>query len=460
MRMEIQEVTEAVGGVWLNPREDAGAATSVSIDSREIQPGGLFLPLPGSKADGHRFIDSALDAGAAGCLCVTPPETLRPDKCYIQVPDIRRALGALAARWRARFSIPVIQITGSVGKTTTKDFVSSVLGTKLHVLKTPGNHNNDIGTPLTLLELDENHQAAVIETGMNHFGEIDYLGSLVQPTIAVITTIGDAHIEFLGSREGILKAKCEIFNHLSPDGLAILNGDNPLLADLKPNFRTVWFGYDPKCGAHVTDFIDHSVEGITCTITTERDSYPLEIHAPGGHMIQPAAIAAVIGEELGLNRDEIVRGAAAYRPYGSRMRVVRCGEGRILLDDCYNASPQSVAAALEILARTECGKRIAVLGDMGELGEFTEQAHDNAGALTAMLGIDYVIAIGQKARAIADSASLNGGDAVWYATKEEAMEEIKRQWEPESAVLVKASHAMGFETIVSTLVDTFGQADA
>ena len=450
--MEIPEVAALAGGIWLNPH-DAPPVTAVTVDSRKAAPGSLFVPLAGRR-DGHQFIDAALDAGAVACLCQKPPEELRPDKSYIQVLDARVALGSLASAYRERFRIPFIQITGSVGKTTTKELIAAVLGQKFPVLRTPGNYNNDIGTPLTLLGLEPEHQAAVIETGMNHFGEIEYLGRMVRPDIAVITNIGDAHIEFLGSRQGILQAKCEIFEHMKRGGLAILNGDDAMLGELAPPFRTIHCGYKEGCGARVVDFFDHSVQGISCTIRTDKDVYPLQISAPGAHMVWPAAMGVAIGETLGLDRDEIIRGVAAYRPTGSRMRVLRAAEGRILLDDCYNANPQSVTAALEVLARTECEKRVAVLGDMGELGSIADQAHYNIGALTAMLGIDFVVAVGPMAAGIAEGASQNGGEAVYFPTKEEAMDELRRQWEPGTAMLVKASHAMEFDKIVSGLLET------
>lgn len=453
--MTIPEIAAAVGGVWLDPREESPLITAVCTDSRAITPGCLFLPWVGERFDGHDFIDSALDAGAAGCFCARLPETLRPDKCYIQVQDTRLALGDLASAYREKFSIPFIQVTGSVGKTTTKEMLSAVLGAKLRVLKTPENFNNDIGTPLTLLGLGPEHQAAVIETGMNHFGEIEYLGRMVRPDIAVISNIGDAHIEFLGSREGILQAKCEIFDHLREGGLAVLNGDDPLLNTVEPPFRTVRCGHSEHCGARITDLLDRGVEGITCTVVTEQDAYPLAIPAPGEHMAYSAAIAVAVGEELGLSREEIVRGAAAYTPSGSRMRVVRLPQDRILLDDCYNANPQSVTAALEVLAKTACERRVAVLGDMGELGELTGQAHYNVGALAAMLGIDFVAAIGEKAARIADGASDNGGEVYHFATKEEALAELHQQLQSGTAMLVKASHAMHFDVLVEQLLETY-----
>ena len=449
--MTIQEIAAAVDGKWLNPRDDAPAVTAVCTDSRKLTPGCLFLPWVGEKFDGHDFIGQALDAGAAGCLCARVPETPRDDKFYIQVADTRLALRALASAYRDKFDIPVVQVTGSVGKTTTKEMIAAVLGAKYRVLKTPENFNNDIGTPLTLLGLGPEHQAAVIETGMNHFGEIEYLGAMVRPDVAVISNIGDAHIEFLGSRQGILQAKCEIFTHLKEGGLAVLNGDDSLLDTVNIPFRTVRCGQSGHCQARITEVADHGVEGITCTVETAKDVYHLSIPAPGVYMAYSASIAVAVGEELGLSHDEIVRGAAAYEPAGSRMRVVRLPEGRIILDDCYNANPQSVTAALEVLAKTECDHRVAVLGDMGELGGLTEQAHYNMGALAAMLGIDFVVAIGEKAAKIADGTAQSGGEVLHFATKEEALGTLRRQLEPNTAMLVKASHAMHFGALVEAL---------
>lgn len=449
--MTVQEITAAVGGIWHGVKAGAPAVSAVSTDSRKIVPGCLFIPWVGERFDGHDFIDAAMDSGAAGCLCARMPETLRPDKFYIQVPDTRLALRALAAAYRDRFPIPFVQITGSVGKTTTKEMMAAVLGARMRVLKTPENFNNDIGTPLTLLGLAPEHQAAVIETGMNHAGEIAYLGALVRPDVAVISNVGDAHIEFLGSRTGILQAKCEILEHLKKDGLLVLNGDDALLDTVQSPFRTVRCGQSEHCQVRITEIADHGVEGITCTVTTERDSYRLSVPAPGEHMAYSASMAVAVGEELGLHREEIIRGAASYEPAGSRMRVIRLPRGRILLDDCYNANPQSVTAALEVLARTACDRKVAVLGDMGELGALTDQAHYNMGALAAMLGIDFVVAIGEKAARIADGAAQSGAAALHFSARDAAAAELRAQLEPGTAMLVKASRAMHFEELVSRL---------
>ena len=449
--MTVTEIAAVVSGVWWNPCEQVPAISAVSTDSRNITPGCLFLPWVGEQFDGHNFIDAALDAGAAGCLCAKLPQDIRPDKFYIKVADTRLALRDMASAYRDKFDIPFVQITGSVGKTTTKEMIAAVLGAKLNVLKTLENFNNDIGTPLTLFGLSPEHQAAVIETGMNHFGEIEYLGAMVRPDIAVISNIGDAHIEYLGSRGGILKAKCEIFEHLKDDGIAILNGDDALLDTVTLPQRIIRCGQSEHCQVRISDILDHGVNGITCTVTSVKDVYHLNIPAPGEHMAYAASIAVAVGEVLGLSKEEIIRGVAAYAPIGSRMHILRLSDGRVLLDDCYNANPQSVSAALEVLARTECERRVAVLGDMGELGDLTEQAHFNAGALAAMLGIDFVVAIGSKAVKIADGAAMGGAEVLHFATREEAMPTLREQLQPHTTMLIKASHAMHFEEIVKEL---------
>ena len=437
----------AVGGKLLSG-DSAAVVTGVTTDSRAASDGQLFIPLTGERFDGHAYIDSALSAGAAGCLTARVPETMQPGKFYIQVADTRLALKALAAWYRSRFALPVVQIPGSAGKTTTKEMVAAVLSRRYDTLKTQANFNNDIGTPLTLLGLAPQHQAAVIETGMNHFGEIRYLGEMVRPDIAVITNVGDAHIENLGNtRQGILQAKCEIFENLAPDGIAVLNGDDPLLGTVTLPQTILRCGRGEGCSVRVTDVDDRGIEGIACTVTTAKASYRLTTASPGGFMIYPMAMAAAIGEALGLTGEEIAAGVAAYVPTGSRMHIIRLPEGRLLIDDCYNANPQAMTEALRLLAVTQTRRRAAVLGDMGELGELTVSAHRAIGALTGELHLDSVIAIGEKARDIASAAP----NAQWFPSVEDALPAVRAAFTGGTAMLVKASHAMHFENIVKEL---------
>lgn len=440
-----REICAAVGGTLL---QDSGApVTGVTTDSRAVQPGQLFIPLVGERFDGHAYISKALEGGAAGCLTAREPETLLPGKLYIQVADTRLALKALASWYRNKFDLPVVQVTGSAGKTTTKEMIASVLSQRYNTLRTEGNFNNDIGAPLTLLRLMPEHQAAVIETGMNHFGEIRYLGEMVRPDIAVITNVGDAHIENLGNtRQGILRAKCEIFENLTPEGIAVLNGDDELLNTVTLPQTILRCGVGDGCGVRVTDIDDRGLEGVACTVTIEGEHYRLTTSAPGRYMIYPMAMAAAIGRRLGLTGEEIAAGVAAYTTVGSRMHLIRLPGERLVIDDCYNANPQSMAEGLRMLAASPARHRVAVLGDMGELGQLTAQAHRDMGALTRRLGLT-VVAVGEKMHALTETDP----QAQWFATVEEAMPAIRQLFTPGTAVLVKASHAMHFERIVKEL---------
>ena len=440
-----REICAAVGGTLL---QDSGApVTGVTTDSRAVQPGQLFIPLVGERFDGHAYISKALEGGAAGCLTAAAPETLLPGKLYIQVADTRLALKALASWYRDKFDLPVVQVTGSAGKTTTKEMIASVLSQRYNTLRTEGNFNNDIGAPLTLLRLMPEHQAAVIETGMNHFGEIRYLGEMVRPDIAVITNVGDAHIENLGNtRQGILRAKCEIFENPTPKGVAVLHGDDELLNTVTLPRTILRCGVGDGCGVRVTDIDDRGLEGVACTVTIKGEHYRLTTSAPGRYMIYPMAMAAAIGRRLGLTREEIAAGVAAYTTVGSRMHLIRLPGERLVIDDCYNANPQSMAEGLRMLAASPAQHRVAVLGDMGELGQLTAQAHRDMGALTRRLGLTAV-AVGEKMHALTETDP----QAQWFATVEEAMPAIRQLFTPGTAVLVKASHAMHFESIVKEL---------
>ena len=439
------QLLAAVRGELLQGKEET-KISGVNTDSRTVRAGEVFLPLAGERFDGHDYIEKALGAGAEGCLCARVPETLLPGKFYIKVPDTLLALRDLAAWYRAQFDLPVVQVTGSVGKTTTKEMIASVLGARFSTLKTAANYNNEIGTPQTLLGLSHAHQAAVIETGMDRAGQIRYLGEMVKPDIAVITNIGDMHIEYLGSRENILKAKCEIFEHLAQDGLAVLNGDDALLDTVTLPQRILRCGLSEHCNVRVGEVEDLGIDGIRCTVTTEKAHYALSIPAPGKHMVYSAAMAAAIGEYLGETKEEIERGAASYEPSGSRMHVIALSENRRLLDDCYNAGPQSMAASLRVLGASG-EKTIAVIGDMAELGELTEQAHREIGELTRELGIKTVIAVGARAKYFTEG----NPSAQWFGCVEDAMEAIEAAFAPGSVMLVKASHSMHFEKIVEEL---------
>ncbi len=440
-----KEICAAVGGVLL---QDGSAVTAVSTDSRKVGAGEMFIPLVGEKFDGHAYLESALQSGAEGCLTTKKPERLLPGKFYILVADTLLALKALAGWYRGRFELPVVQITGSAGKTTTKEMIACVLAQRFNTLRTEANFNNHIGTPQMLLRLMPEHEAAVIETGMNHFGEIRYLGEMVRPNFAVITNVGDAHIENLGgTRQGTLQAKSEIFENLQKGGVAVLNGDDALLSKLELPFETVLCGLGENCDVQVSNVCENGIDGVTCTVRTKRDSYDVAIPSPGTYMVYPASMAIAIGEKLGLTKEEILRGIASYAPVGSRMHVIRKSGDRIIIDDCYNANPQAMKEALKILAQTDAKRRVAILGDMGELGALTQKAHRDIGDYTKFLRLDAVITIGVKSKYITEENRA----AAWFATVEEALPTIRFAFSKGTAVLVKASHAMEFGKIVKEL---------
>ncbi|MBQ9393692.1 MAG: UDP-N-acetylmuramoyl-tripeptide--D-alanyl-D-alanine ligase [Oscillospiraceae bacterium] len=441
-----EDLCAAVGGRLLQ----AGGVpvTGVIHDSRAVKDGDLYVALPGERVDGHRFVDSALEKGAVAGLIAREPGHLLPGKGYILVPDTEKALQTLAKWYREKFDIPFVQVTGSAGKTTTKEMLAAVLGRRFRTHKTEGNLNSTVGTPLTLLSLAPEHQAAVIETGMNHFGEIACMGAMVQPQVAVITNVGEAHMGNLGgTRLGVLQAKSEIFQHLRPDGVAILNGDDDLLRKITLHQPIILCGTSEGCHVRVSEIREQGIEGTRCVVTTAQERYEVHIAAPGGFMIYPASMAIALGEHFGLAKEEILAGIGDYRSVGSRMRLVRLPGDRVIIDDCYNANPQAMAEALRLLAKTERPRRVAILGDMGELGEGSERAHRAVGALAAQLPLDAVVAIGEKAKYFTEG----NDNARWFSTVEDAAQAMKELFVPGTAVLVKASHAMEFGRVVELL---------
>ena len=454
--LTLRQLLEAVNGTLLGDFDDLDAqAVQVSTDSRNITPGCLFIPLEGERFDGHSFINSALEAGAAGCLTARERESYLPGKFYIKVRSTQRALWELARYYKKLFPIPFIAVTGSVGKTTTKDMTAAVLGARFRVHKTEGNFNNDIGVPLTLLRLEAQHEVCVVELGMYHAGEIDNLARLVEPDMALITNIGDAHIENLGSRENIFKAKCEIFPHLKRDGLAILNGDDPLLAALEGTLaqRTVFVGEGEGLDYTARDLSSDGAGHLFCRVKTPRSQFEANIPALGSHMIYPTLMAAAAAEALGMAPDEIVRGIGAFLPTKMRMNIVRCKGDIVILNDAYNANPQSMRAAAAVLGDAQGRRKVAVVGDMKELGPGSEQFHRAVGGYFAQAGTDRLIAVGDLARFMAEGARDAGlGQADWFPTLDAARNALSREVRAGVTILVKASRSMAFEKIVDYLL--------
>jgi len=455
--LTLRQLLDAVNGTLLGDFQDLDAVvTEVSTDSRKLEPGCLFIPLEGERFDGHSFINAALEAGAVGCFTARERERYLPGKFYIKVRSTQRALWELARYYKKLFPIPFVAITGSVGKTTTKDMTAAVLGAKFHVHKTEGNFNNDIGVPLTLLKLEQSHQVCVVELGMDHAGEIDSLAQLVEPDIALITNIGDAHIENLGSRENIFKAKCEILPHLKGNGLAVLNGDDPLLSTLRGALpqRTVFVGGGEGLDYTARDLSSDGAAHLSCRIKTPRSQFQANIPALGNHMIYPTLMAAAVGEALGMAPDEIVRGIEAFLPTKMRMNIIRCKGDIVILNDAYNANPQSMRAAAAVLGdAAQKRRKVAVVGDMKELGPGSEQFHRAVGGCFAQAGTDRLIAIGDLARFMAEGAKDAGLEQVdYFPSLDAAKNALSREVRAGVTILVKASRSMAFEKIVDFLL--------
>ncbi len=447
MELSLREIINFCGGTLLSGDENT-VIKGISTDTRTISGDMLFIPLKGESFDGHNFIDAAVEKGAAAVLTQYEGNYTVP---AIKVEDTRLAMGKIAAFYLKKLNIPTVAITGSVGKTTTKDMVASVLGKHFNVWKTQGNLNNDIGVPLTIFSLLPTHTAAVIEMGMNHFEEISYLTNIVRPDIALITNVGVSHIENLGSREGILKAKCEIFEGLKKGGTAIVNGDNDMLATLKGSREDlVFFGTSPEFDVYADNIKEKGIEGIDCTIRKGDISFDVSIHIPGRHMVSNALAAASTGFALGLSPQEIKAGIEDFEPTKMRMDIIRTPKLTII-NDVYNSNPVSAMAAVDVLACSE-GKTCAILGDMFELGDFAPSLHFELGQYTAKKNIDEIICIGEISKSIYEGAkSVRENNIHYFLTQEEFFTRLKDIISDNMTVLVKASRGMHFENTVDKL---------
>jgi len=455
--MTIREIMDAVGGKLLGEFGDINRTVGrVETDSRTIHAGSLFVPLVGERFDGHAYINAALEGGAAGCFTQRERESYREDKFYVKVANTQRALRDLAAWYKSRFDIPFVAVTGSVGKTTAKDMIAAVLGTRFRVLKTEGNFNNNIGLPLTILRLDRTVQVCVLEMGMDRPGEIDYLADIVRPNVGVITNIGDAHIERLGSRENIFKAKCELLPHIQKDGLLVLNGDDPMLASLRGHtpVKTVFCGQGEGLDYRAQTVGGDGESHILCRLTTPNMDRQVRIPALGEHMIYPALTASAIGEFFGLSADEIQQGLTRFVPTRMRMNILRRDGQITILDDTYNANPQSMRAAISVLADSHSTWKAAVLGDMLELGPFAPALHTEVGECLGREKIDCLIAVGEMSAYIAQGAQDSGVPQVHHCPDKEGAKALLEQIiRPDSTILVKASRGMQMEELTAFLME-------
>ncbi|WP_352400915.1 UDP-N-acetylmuramoyl-tripeptide--D-alanyl-D-alanine ligase [Anaerotignum sp.] len=424
----------------------------ITQDSREVTSNSLFLAIQGERLDGHEFIGDCFAKGVAACLSsqVIVPKN---GSVLLLVPDVKKALLKLAAHYRNKFKIPFIGITGSVGKTTTKDMVASVLGQKYDVLWTQGNYNNDIGVPLTLFRLEDHHQLAVIEMGMNHFGEIHALAEVVRPQLGLISNIGVAHIEYLGSREGIMQAKCEMFDFMPEDGVAVLNADNDMLITLEGRLpqKLRWFGVENKKDVYADHLELLGMEKTKCSVHTPLGSFDTVIPIPGEHMVLNALSAVAVGLEMGLSLEEMKAGIENFVPTKNRMNVMKLDNGMTILNDVYNANPVSMKASLDILSNAQ-GRKVAILGFMGELGEFAPKMHEEVGAYAAEKDIDLLFCVGKLSDKMVQGAKDGGLKEVYrFDNQEEFWNDGLAMLKKGDAILVKASRSMAFEKTVEKI---------
>ena len=435
------ETVRSVTGGTLRGNPFAGELSAVTSDSRAVTPGCLFAAVRG----GHDFIAAALAAGAACVLAERVPEGL-PAGCALLVPDTVAALQALAGFYRSQFDIPVLGVTGSVGKTTAKEMAAAVLGRRFRVHKTAGNYNNDLGAALTLLGLREEHTAAVVELGVSHPGDMARIAAIARPTMALYTNIGDAHLEFLGDRPGVLREKSVMNRFLPADGVVLCNGDDPLLAGMDCPQKKLTYGLGKNCALRAEDLRMLPGAATACTIAGAGRRFAVTIPAFGEYLAYAALGAAAAGLALGLTEEEIAAGIGDYAPVGSRGRLVHT-ESLTVIDDCYNANPTSVAAALRSLSRAP-GRKVAVLGDMLELGERSPALHRATGELARECGVTLLLCAGADCIHLAAGA---GEIARHYPDRAALIDALPSLLRPGDTVLVKASRSMKFEEIAAAL---------
>ena len=440
-KITLQQAAKWCGGK-IDPKYSDVTFLGASNDSRNIQPGQLFLALQGVR-DGHDFIPMAMEKGAAAVLCTH----CDGDHPAIIVDDPRIALGDIAREERRRIGMKVVGVTGSVGKSTTKEMIACVLSGTYRVGKTPVNHNNDIGMPMAVLSMPEDTEVAVLEMGMNHFREIAYLTSIAQPDVAVIVNIGTMHIEHLGSQEGILKAKLEILEGMGQKGTVILNGDDPLLLSARErvNLPVTYFGSrNQTCDVWAQD-VTQFPGTISFTACTAGEQIPVEMALEGEHYVPDALAAISVGLALGVAPLQISRNLASFRNLAGRQEILEI-KGYTIIKDCYNAGPESMTAALNVLGNKP-GRHIAVLGDMLELGVCTQAEHYRVGRIAAEKA-DIVLAYGSNGTRVTSGAYTGGmsdRQAMAFEDREMLVATLKRLAKPGDVLLFKGSHGMHME---------------
>ncbi|HYM49639.1 MAG TPA: UDP-N-acetylmuramoyl-tripeptide--D-alanyl-D-alanine ligase [Candidatus Limnocylindrales bacterium] len=452
--MTVDEILEATGGVLVTGPA-ARAFSRLHTDSREVTAGGLFWALRGETQDGHAYIGQALERGAGGIVCQVPPASTVSGATVIRVPDTLQALFAMT-RWKLdRLRVPIVAITGSSGKTTTKELVAHVLARRLRVHKSAGNLNTYTGVPMTVFEMDAADSVLVMEYAMSRAGEIAELTAIAPPQVAVVLNVGLAHVGLLGSIEAVAAAKRELVEGLAPGGVAVLNADDPRVDAMAPAAgRVVRYGRASQADVRAEDVVLRGLEGSSFRLVTRSGEAEVALTIPGAHSVSNALAAAAVALEFGFDPREVAAALRGFKPPERRLRIVSGKAGSTIIDDCYNANPSSMRAALEVLRMAPTGAtRIAVLGDMLELGDHAQAAHEELGALAAR-STDRLIAIGTQAAVVVEAAhraGLRGADAVVARDLADAVLQIEPALHRGAYVLVKGSRGMRMEGIVAAL---------
>jgi len=444
--MTLIEIAQAYGGTLAGgPQYEQAAVSAVKIDSRETGPGDLFVAVVGENHDAHKFLPDVYTRGAV-CAVVDREIAHEP---YIRVDSTNQALKDIAEYYRGQMRAKVVAVTGSVGKTTAKEMIAAVLAEKYNVLKTTGNFNNEFGVPQVMFMLEESHEIAVVELGMSGFGEIRSLSKITRPDACVIMNIGESHIGNLGSREGILKAKCEIFDYCKPGAPAFINGDDTLLKSLNRE-NTITFGKSAGNDASLTKISHADLCGTRFAADVLGKRMALFIPKPGEYLVYPALCAAAIGKHFGLNAAQIARGIEAFVPADMRMDIIETGKLTVI-NDVYNACKASILAGADTL-RFAQGRSVAVVGDILELGEFSQRIHFETGQELGRLGIELIICVGDHAMYMAEGAQeTSRGKVVYFKSQDALFAKLTELIDEGDTVFVKASRGMKFEHIVEKL---------
>lgn len=444
LNFTVKDALKVCGGVPQGQLPLDAPIGEVVIDSRVVKAGDMFVAYRGEKVDGHDYISVALDKGAVCCLAQHCPEG--ETRGVILVPDVQAALESIMRAARERVNIPIIGITGSVGKTTAKEMVWAVLSQRLNTLKTEGNLNNHIGVPMTLSRITQQHEAAVVEMGISGFGEMSTLAAMARPTIALFTVIGHAHLEFLHDLDGVFRAKTEMLDFMPDDGIVIINGDDEKLRALKCRKRVISYGLNTDCDVRAENIRFVGEDGSECDIIYRDVRFPVRIPAYGQHMVYAALEGAAAGFAMGLTADEIAEGIASYHTVGRRGVVTNTGY-ITLIDDCYNANPDSMRCAIDSLVALP-GRHVCVLSDMREMGESSPQMHRELGEYALEKGVELAVVYGPLSAHLAEAM---GARARHFETREALIAALPQLIEKGDNVLVKASLGMHLEPAAEAL---------